>query len=168
MREEGLPTRGDQAKQKSRGGQAGLGPAWAWRLRGQGCWGALAGGTGDWEAWPGAQLLCISRWRREKCQLILDCKHILVPTPLIEFLWQPTPPPIPFPCPTPARHPLSVIKAIKKRCKAPGIPAWARERLKLQGEGSAGLDLDPSSDIAVHVALGRGLTLSLPVSSSVR
>lgn len=40
-------------------------------------------------AWPGAQLLSISRWRREKCQLILDCKHIPVPTPLIQSLLQP-------------------------------------------------------------------------------
>lgn len=42
----------------------------------------MPGGLGA-GAWPGAQLLCISRWRRKKCQLILHCKHIPVPTPLI-------------------------------------------------------------------------------------
>lgn len=69
----------------------------------------------DWglEAWPGAQLLCISRWRREKCQLILDCKHIPVPTPLIMFLLQP-------PSPSPRRaSPLPITEAVKKERQSP-------------------------------------------------
>lgn len=75
--------------------------------------GMLGAVQADWGlgAWPGAQLLCISRWRRKKCQLILDCKYIPVPTPLITasdcFLQQPSPPP-PSPDRPPARLPLPI------------------------------------------------------------
>lgn len=104
---------------------------------------------------PGQAPSCFaSRGGGEKCQLILDCKHIRVPTPdqvfVVNYSLHP------LPCPT-LPGTLTIIKATKERCKAPGIPAWARERPGTAGEGSSGLGLDPSSDVALRRwALGKG------------
>lgn len=80
------------------GRRAGAGCVWAWRPPGQG-WGRPCS-TPAWRlgAWPGAQLPCISRWRRE-APLILDCKHIPVPTPLVCSVAAPPSPVRPFPAP---------------------------------------------------------------------
>lgn len=46
---------------------------------GRACVGCAAPRPGRLGAWPRAQMLCVSRWRGEKCQLGLDCKHVPFP-----------------------------------------------------------------------------------------
>lgn len=103
-----FPPRSPGSSPGSEGAAAGEGGGGAWRAGVLGAWGL--------GAWPGAQLLCISRWRGEKCQLILDCKHIPVPTP---------PPPMassqaaPTPIPGPAPGPLLPIAGSSKDMQSP-------------------------------------------------